>query len=107
VESASCPCGETTRRGFYEGRTKDIVSVAGRAILPIDVVRALPPGAEFVIVRSPHQSDKLHVQIEGHIDDAVDRISASTGVPVEVDWRSEGSLPRAAYKAQRVVDGGL
>ncbi len=107
VESAPCPCGETTRRGFFEGRTKDIISVAGRAILPIDVARALPPGAEFVILRGPHHADKLHVQIEGHIDDAVDRISASTGVPVEVDWRSEGSLPRAAYKAQRVVDSAV
>ncbi len=104
VESAWCPCGETTPRGFYEGRAKDIVSVAGRAILPIDVARALPPGAEFVIVRAPGPADKLHVQVEGHIDDAVDRITESTGVPVEVEWRSHGSLPRAAYKAQRVVD---
>jgi phenylacetate-CoA ligase len=104
LESAPCPCGETTRRGFFEGRTKDIVSVAGRSILPIDVARALPPGTEFVIVRTAAPTDKLHVQIEGQVDDAVDRISASTGVPVEVDWRSDGSLPRAAYKAQRVVD---
>jgi phenylacetate-CoA ligase len=107
VESAPCPCGETTRRGFFEGRTKDIVSVAGQAILPIDVARALPPGAEFVIVRAAGPADKLHVQIEGRIDDAVERISVSTGVPVEVDWRSEGSLPRASYKAQRVVDSAV
>jgi phenylacetate-CoA ligase len=107
VESAPCPCGETTRRGFFEGRTKDIVSVAGQAILPIDVARALPPGAEFVIVRAAGPADKLHVQIEGRINDAVDRISASTGVPVEVDWRPEGSLPRASYKAQRVVDSAV
>ena len=107
VESAPCPCGETTRRGFFEGRTKDIVSVAGQAILPIDVARALPPGVEFVIVRAAGPADKLHVQIEGRIDDAVDRISASTGVPVEVDWRPDGSLPRASYKAQRVVDSAV
>jgi phenylacetate-CoA ligase len=104
VESAPCPCGETTRRGFYEGRSKDIVAVAGRMILPIDVARALPPGAEYVIVRSAEPADKLHVLLEGHIDDAVDKIAASTGVPVEVDWRTAGSLPRASYKAQRVVD---
>jgi phenylacetate-CoA ligase len=107
LESAPCPCGETTRRGFYEGRTKDIVFVAGRAVLPIDVARALPPGAEFVIVRAAGSADKLHVQIEGCIDDAVERISASTGVPVEVDWRAPGSLPRAAYKARRVVDAAV
>jgi phenylacetate-CoA ligase len=107
VESAPCPCGETTRRGFFEGRTKDIVTVAGQAILPIDVARALPPGTEFVIVRTSGPADKLHVQVEGHIDDAVDRISVSTGVPVEVEWRLPGSLPRAAYKAQRVVDSAV
>jgi phenylacetate-CoA ligase len=107
VESTPCPCGETTRRGFFEGRTKDIVSVAGRAILPIDVARALPAGAEFVIVRPVGPADVLHVQIEGCVDHAMDRISASTGVPVEVAWRSEGSLPRASYKAQRVVDSAI
>jgi phenylacetate-CoA ligase len=107
VESAPCPCGETTRRGFFEGRTKDIVSVAGQAILPIDVARALPVGTEFVIVRATGPADTLHVQIEGRIDDAVDRISASTDTPVEVEWRSEGALPRASYKAQRVVDSAV
>ena len=107
LESAPCPCGETTRRGFFEGRTKDIVSVAGRSILPIDVARALPPGTEFVIVRAAGPADKLRVQLEGSVEDAVDRISAATGVPVEVDWRSQGSLPRAAYKPQRVVDAAV
>src|SRR5579875_2187538 len=32
-----CPCGETHRRLCYEGRVRDITTVAGRDILPIDV----------------------------------------------------------------------
>lgn len=105
VESAPCPCGETTRRGFFEGRAKDIVEVAGRKVLPIDIARALPPSAEFVLVRAAGRADKLHVQIEGTPNDEwVDRVRASLDVPLTVDWLEPGMLPRAAYKAQRVVD---
>jgi phenylacetate-CoA ligase len=105
VESAPCPCGETTRRGFFEGRTKDIVVVDDRAILPIDVAKALPAGAEFVIVRHRSPADRLQVRVEGSPDgDVHERISAATGVPVEIEWVTVGELPRAAYKAQRVID---
>lgn len=105
VESAPCPCGETTRRGFFEGRTNDIVPVCDRDILPIDVAKALPPGAEFVILRHNSPTDTLRVRIEGPLDaDTREQISAATGVAVEIDWVAVGELPRAAYKAQRVVD---
>lgn len=105
IDSAPCPCGETTSRGFFEGRTKDIVHVADRNILPLDVSKALPSGTEFVMVRHPTPTDELHVRVEGRIDDGiVDRLSIATGVPVKVEWLTRGTLPRAAYKAQRVVD---
>lgn len=105
IDSAPCPCGETTRRGFFEGRTKDLVLVGDNAILPIDVARALPAGTEFVMVRYGSPTDDLHLRIEATPDaDAGDRISASAGVPVRIDWLPVGELPRAAYKSQRVVD---
>jgi phenylacetate-CoA ligase len=105
LDSSPCPCGETSRRGFFEGRAKDLVEVGDQKILPIDVARALPANAEFVIVRPETPGTRLHVQIEGPADsDAVDRIAASTGVPVDVQWLAIGELPRAAYKSQRVVD---
>jgi phenylacetate-CoA ligase len=105
VDSSPCPCGETSRRGFFEGRAKDFVDVCGRQTLPIDVARVLPPAAEFVILRHPRRVDTLHVRIEGHTDaELVDRIAASVGVPVSVEWVAAGELPRAAYKAQRVLD---
>jgi phenylacetate-CoA ligase len=105
IDSAPCPCGETTRRGFFEGRTKDLVHVGDHAVLPIDVARALPPGTEFVIARHSTPTDQLHVHVEGPIDgDIREQIVASTGVPVQLDWVPVGDLPRAAYKAQRVIE---
>jgi phenylacetate-CoA ligase len=104
VESTPCPCGETTRRGFFEGRTKDIVSVGDRAVLPIDVAKALPAGTEYVILRHDSPTDELHVRIEGPIGGVdPDRIAATAGVPVVIEWVNVGDLPRAAYKAQRVI----
>jgi phenylacetate-CoA ligase len=104
VESAPCPCGETTRRGFFEGRTKDVVSVGDRAILPIDVAKALPAGTEFVILRHSSPTDELHVRIEGPVDGVnPDRIAVTAGVPVDIEWVDVGELPRAAYKSARVV----
>jgi phenylacetate-CoA ligase len=105
IDSSPCPCGETTRRGFFEGRTKDIVRVGGHAILPVDVAKALPAGVEFVMQRHAAPTDRLHVRIEGSPSgETRERISATVGVPVDVDWVAAGTLPRAAYKAQRVID---
>jgi phenylacetate-CoA ligase len=105
IDSTPCRCGETTRRGFFEGRAKDLVEVGGREVLPIDVARALPPNAEFFVVRPARVSDTLHVRIEGPANDEwIDRITASIGVHVEVQWLAQGALPRAAYKTQRVID---
>jgi phenylacetate-CoA ligase len=105
VESAACPCGETTRRGFFEGRTKDLVIAGDRAVLPVDVAKALPVGAEFVLLRHSTPTDRLHVRLEGlPTSDAAARLAEFVGVEVQVEWVAHGALPRAAYKAQRVVD---
>src|SRR5262249_2783198 len=103
IQSDPCPCGETFRRGFYEGRRQDIIRIDGKMILPIDVWFELPLDAEYEIVRWPHQ-DRLVVRIEHEPGDLVERLSARTGVPVEVDVVQEGTIPRASYKPTRVVD---
>src|SRR5207248_618988 len=66
-----CPCGETHVRLFWEGRAKDIVPVAGRELLPIDVALALarvPDLAgtvpEYQIVRRPADDGRLHLRLE-------------------------------------------
>jgi phenylacetate-CoA ligase len=105
IESDACPCGETTRRGFFEGRAKDVVNVGDAAVLPIDVGRVLAASTEYVVVRPRQPRSRLRVRIEGRPDrDIEDRLVESVGVPVDVDWLEGGTLPRAAYKSQRVID---
>src|SRR5439155_1584719 len=94
-----CPCGETHRRLFYEGRVRDVVTVGGREILPIDVAFVLyefpevsRPSAEYQIVRA---SDALRLRVEydpaGAVDPAAlagrlrERIRDRLGVPSDVD----------------------
>jgi phenylacetate-CoA ligase len=107
IDAGPCACGETTRRGFWEGRAKDIVEVAGRQVLPIDVWRHLDPAAEYVIIRPERPADRLTVRVEGARDTGVeDALTEALGVPVDVTWVGTGELPRAAYKAQRVMPAG-
>ena len=104
VDDAPCPCGETSRRAFWEGRQREIVWVGETMILPIDVWTELPAGAEFVLIRRPDAA-RLEVRVEGAVPaDVPDRIAARCRVPVDVVSVEPGSLPRAAYKQERVVD---
>jgi len=104
VDDAPCPCGETSRRAFWEGRQRDIVWIGERLVLPVDVWIELGADAEFVIVRRPH-AVRLEVRVEGTPPaDAVDRLRARFAVPVDVTPLPVGALARSAYKAARVVD---
>lgn len=105
IDPEPCDCGETSRRAFWEGRAKDIVEVQGRWVLPIDVWSEVPADAEFALVRPSTPTDTLTVRIEGApAADLADRLSAAIGVPTVVEVVADGTLPRSAYKAQRVVD---
>jgi phenylacetate-CoA ligase len=119
--TAPCPCGETHRRLFYEGRVRDVVSVDGREILPIDVALVLygfpevsTPSAEYQIVRQADPGAPLRVRAEyapaaGLDADALGRrvaeaLRARLAVRVDVELVARGAVPRFAYKAMRVVD---
>src|SRR3989442_13460842 len=61
-----CPCGETHRRLFYEGRVRHLVAVGDVEGLPIDVALVLygfpegsRPSAEYQILRGPGPSGAL------------------------------------------------
>jgi phenylacetate-CoA ligase len=116
-----CPCGETHRRLFYEGRVRDIVTVGEREILPIDVALVLyefteisTPSAEYQIVRPKQSSGLLYVRLEYDPTRVADangltrRLAARCrdrlGVALRLDLVSRGTVPRFAYKAARVVD---
>jgi phenylacetate-CoA ligase len=116
-----CPCGETHRRLFYEGRVRDIVPAGNREVLPIDVALVLyefpevsTPSAEYQIVRGKQPSEQLCVRVEydpartsdiaGLTRRLSERFRGCLGVTARVDVVARGDLPRFAYKAVRVVD---
>ncbi|HEY3716419.1 MAG TPA: hypothetical protein VGL39_17975 [Jatrophihabitantaceae bacterium] len=104
IDSSPCECGETHRRAFWEGRQKDLLTVQGTWVLPIDVWFELEPGQEFVLVRSATEQDRLEVRVEGPVPgDLAERLLARLGVPVDVSIVEPGTLARSAYKAERVV----
>jgi phenylacetate-CoA ligase len=117
-----CPCGETHRRLFYEGRVRDVVPAGDVEILPIDVALALyefpevsTPSAEYQIVRPATPSPTLHVRVEYDAATGVDptaltgrlqaRFRDRLGVVADLELVARGAVPRFAYKATRVVDG--
>ena len=104
VEAALCDCGETSRRGFYEGRRKDMVVIGEQIVLPIDVWFEIPVEAEYELVR--HKSaDRLTVRIEHEpASDLQDRLEARTGVPIVIERVDDGAIARAAFKPSRVVE---
>ncbi|MGH7822655.1 MAG: phenylacetate--CoA ligase family protein, partial [Candidatus Binatia bacterium] len=117
----ACPCGETHRRLFYEGRARDFVPAGDRTLLPIDVAFLLyefaevsSPSAEYQIVRRRTDASKLHLRVELQASGAADpeglraalgrRFRERLGVALELELLPRGGLPRFAYKAARVVD---
>jgi phenylacetate-CoA ligase len=119
LNTETCPCGETHRRLFYEGRVRDLVPVGEREVLPIDVAFVLydfpevsTPSAEYQIVRPATPSRVLHVRAEHApgVDAAplAARLAAAArdrlGVETRFELVGRGELPRFAYKAARVVD---
>jgi phenylacetate-CoA ligase len=107
IDRSPCECGETHLRAWWDGRGKDVVTVAGRAVLPLDVWRHLPFDAQYVLLRRPHEMDRLEVRLEGTPpEDLAARIEADINVPVRLVPIAEGSLARSAYKFERVIDVG-
>jgi phenylacetate-CoA ligase len=119
LNETPCPCGETHRRLFYEGRVRDVVPVGDREVLPIDVALVLyefpevaTPSAEYQIVRPAVPAPVLHVRCE-HAAGAdaaalsarlAERLRDRLGVAARVELLPRGGLPRFAYKAARVVE---
>lgn len=115
-----CPCGETHRRLFYEGRVRDITQVGASEILPIDVALILyefpevsTPSAEYQILRGRPPLDVLHVRVEmtqpgadpGDLARRIEeRFRAKHTIESRIEVLPRGGLPRFAYKAARVID---
>jgi phenylacetate-CoA ligase len=114
-----CPCGETTIRGFWGGRFKDLIAVQGIRFQVSEVESALrkieavsQPSLEFVVVKPTEQATRLVVRVElgdhadraGVANDCAAAVKARIGVEAEIELLPRESLPRSGYKATRVVD---
>ncbi len=114
-----CACGETTIRGFWGGRFKDLLAVQGRRIQAAEIEGALraveavtKPSLEWVVVRPrADEPGPLRVRVElaeGDAGEAAGRCAAAIakalGVEAQVEIVARNTLPRSGYKATRVVD---
>ena len=99
-----CPCGEAGSCYTLLGRSADVVTVGGRALLPIDIQLALDEagGPEFQIVRD-EQGDALRLRVEtADAHGLTAALSESLGVTVEIEAIAVGTLPRATFKPRRL-----
>jgi phenylacetate-CoA ligase len=121
ITREACPCGETTIRGFWGGRFKDLLTTQGVRFQVAEVERALRAGAsetaepslEYVIVRPTGDDAPLTVRVEAGASSADPRsladrcraaIRESLGIEARVEILERGVLPRSGYKASRVAD---
>jgi phenylacetate-CoA ligase len=118
-----CPCGETSIRGLWGGRFADLLSCQGTRFQLSELESALRsedlvarPSLEYQVVRPDDGPAPLVVRVEVAAEDpdlrreVAVRLTAhlheTLGVVASVEALSRDTLPRAGYKAKRVVDPG-
>jgi phenylacetate-CoA ligase len=118
LDREPCPCGETSARGFWGGRFRDLLSCQGRRFQAWDIERALrnvdavtKPSLEWLVVRPTDPSARLALKVELESGEAAAvaqlceaRIREGLGVDARVEIVARGALPRSGYKATRIVD---
>jgi phenylacetate-CoA ligase len=116
-----CPCGETSARGLWGGRFKDLLSCQGTRFQLAEIegvlrgVQAMrEPSLEYQIVRPDGGDGDLVVKVEVASADpavregaraaAVSGLRETLGVRALVEILDRDTIPRAGYKATRVID---
>jgi phenylacetate-CoA ligase len=116
-----CSCGETSIRGLWGGRFKDLIAVQGTRFQANEVESALrgvgeicEPTLEWQMVKPTEDARPLVVRVERGTgaggDDAeiatrcAAVILARLGIDTDVIVLARDTIPRAGYKAARVVD---
>jgi phenylacetate-CoA ligase len=118
--SDACPCGETTKRGIWGGRFKDLLSSQGKHFQVVELEGALrtvagvtDPTLEWQVVKPSDDDAPLRVRVELGMDggdaaiiscDCAAAIATEVGVKAEVEVVERGSLERRGYKQLRLVD---
>jgi phenylacetate-CoA ligase len=112
-----CPCGETTIRGLWGGRFKDLLASQGKRFQVTELEGALrlvpeltEPTLEYVVVKPAVDDAPLVLRVEcGGVDaDLARRVEAliadHLGIRSSCELIARGALPRSGYKTSRVVD---
>jgi phenylacetate-CoA ligase len=116
-----CPCGETSARGLWGGRFKDLLACQGTRFQLMELQNLLQgvkafrePSLEYQVVKPDGGPAPLTVRVEvatsdeavqrAAVDEATDRIRQELGVEASVEILARETIPRAGYKATRVVD---
>jgi phenylacetate-CoA ligase len=123
LDTSDCGCGATSTRGWWGGRFKDLIATQGRSFMLGDIERAIGKvgevrggGVEYVVVRPAESAgdEALCIRVEvgdGYDGDKesvrtalVNAFDAELGIAVDPEVLDRETLPRAGYKATRVVD---
>lgn len=112
-----CTCGETSIRGLWGGRFKDLLSSQGKRFQVTELdgaLRKVPeinePTLEYVVVNPTDDAAPLVVRVEcaGSSEGVAERTQAlireHLGIESVVEVLARDSLPRSGYKTARVVD---
>jgi phenylacetate-CoA ligase len=116
-----CTCGETSIRGLWGGRFKDLIAVQGTRFQANEVEAALrgvgeinEPTLEWQMVKPTEDARPLVVRVERGTGAGGDDAEIATrcaavirdklGVDADVTVLARETIPRAGYKAGRVVD---
>jgi phenylacetate-CoA ligase len=117
-----CPCGETSVRGLWGGRFKDLITVQSKRFQANEVESALrnvpdvgEPSLEWQMVRPSDDVSPLTVRVERGTGSSADAgevagrcaaaIAERLGIEATVEVLERESIPRSGYKAARVIDG--
>lgn len=115
-----CACGETTKRGFWGGRFKDLLASQSRHFQVNEIetaLRSVPavttPTLEWQVVKPRAEADPLRVRVElgdqggdpsTIAGECAAAIASEIGVRADVEIVARGSLERRGYKQVRLVD---
>ncbi|MHB8669037.1 MAG: phenylacetate--CoA ligase family protein [Acidimicrobiales bacterium] len=115
-----CPCGETSIRGLWGGRFKDLLSSQAKRFQVTELEGALrsiaeinEPTLEYVVVKPTVEDAPLMIRAElgvgtGDRDEVRRRCETAVrhrlGIAATVELLERDSLPRSGYKTSRVVE---
>ena len=113
----TCPCGRThPKMSMVRGRVSQIIRMAGKKILPMDVeevVAGIPEaGDEYqIIIDAPGELSSLKLRLEPKpgvkestlISRGEEAFNCELGVRCEIEVVPPGTIERALFKAQRVI----